>query len=87
MKKSSLTLSGFFSRRGLISSGRSQAGVVPAVKPADCQKQEASMAVVTKKAVEKKAVRELKVLRTKARNKAAELNHCCRCCRCCRCYR
>jgi hypothetical protein len=36
---------------------------------------------------QKKAVRELKNLRTEATNKkAADRNRCCRCCRCCRCW-
>ncbi|MDB4637622.1 hypothetical protein OAF24_01860 [bacterium] len=36
---------------------------------------------------QKKAVRELKNLRTEAANKkAADKSRCCRCCRCCRCW-
>jgi hypothetical protein len=38
------------------------------------------------KAAAKKAVREVKNLRTTDSKKAAEHNRCCRCCRCCRCW-
>jgi hypothetical protein len=38
------------------------------------------------KVAAKKAVREVKNLRTTDSKKVAEHSHCCRCCRCCRCW-
>ena len=43
------------------------------------------MNTATKKPLVRKAVRELKGLRTAAKVKGGG-DHCCRCCRCCRCW-
>jgi len=44
------------------------------------------MKAAEKKSNVKKAVREVKKLRTNTGEKARERHYCCRCCRCCRCW-
>lgn len=44
------------------------------------------MKAIVKKSTQKKAVRELKKLRTNTGEQTRNRHYCCRCCRCCRCW-